>query len=138
MQHLRIVAPAHEAEHALDLLNASPSVINLIYLERAAQKPMGDVILCDVARTYFAGVAGVLSLISAKSGALIGVLISVTTIPSAANIGVAAALGDVDEWLGAMGQLSLNLVAIVLAGVGTLYIQRRFHIRRRRRKHPGK
>ena len=40
-----------------------------------------------------AGVAGVLSLTSAKSGALIGVLVSVTTIPAAANIGVAAALG---------------------------------------------
>ncbi len=41
---------------------------------------------------FLAGTAGVLSLTSAKSGALIGVLISVTTIPAAANIGVAAAL----------------------------------------------
>jgi len=48
--HLRIVVPSHNAEHALDLLNASPSVANLIYLERAAHKPEGDVILCDVAR----------------------------------------------------------------------------------------
>ena len=52
-----------------------------------------------------AGVAGILSLTSAKSGALVGVLISVTTIPAAANIGVAAALGDSEEWVGAMGQL---------------------------------
>ena len=51
---------------------------------------------------FLAGIAGVLSLTSAKSGALIGVLISVTTIPAAANIGVAAAYGDWDEWLGAM------------------------------------
>ena len=43
-----------------------------------------------------------LSLTSAKSGALIGVLISVTTIPAAANIGVAAAFGDWPEWRGAM------------------------------------
>ena len=43
---------------------------------------------------FVAGVAGILSLTSAKSGALIGVLISVTTIPAAANIGVAAAYGD--------------------------------------------
>ena len=42
----------------------------------------------------FAGAAGMLSLTSAKSGALIGVLISVTTIPAAANIGIAAALGN--------------------------------------------
>ena len=46
----------------------------------------------------FAGAAGVLSLTSAKSGALVGVLISVTTIPAAANIGVAAALGNWDDW----------------------------------------
>ena len=38
-----------------------------------------------------------LSLSTAKSGALIGVLISVTTIPAAANIGVAAAYQDWDE-----------------------------------------
>jgi uncharacterized hydrophobic protein (TIGR00271 family) len=82
---------------------------------------------------FFAGVAGVLSLTAAKSGALIGVLISVTTIPSAANIGVAAALGDGKEWLGAMLQLSLNLGAIVLAGIATLYLQRRVYIRRRRK-----
>ena len=48
----------------------------------------------------FAGIAGVLSLTSAKSGALIGVLISVTTIPAAANIGVAAASANGGEWGG--------------------------------------
>ena len=83
---------------------------------------------------FFAGVAGVLSLTSAKSGALIGVLISVTTIPAAANIGLAAAYGDGDEWVGAMVQLSVNLTMIVLAGVGTLFVQRLLY-RRRRIKH---
>jgi uncharacterized hydrophobic protein (TIGR00271 family) len=80
---------------------------------------------------YLAGTAGVLSLTSTKSGALIGVLISVTTIPAAANIGVAAALGDWHEWVGAMEQLSLNLAAILVAGVVTLFIQRRLYLRRR-------
>src|SRR5687767_10078144 len=82
---------------------------------------------------FLAGTAGVLSLTNAKSGALVGVLISVTTIPAAANIGVAAALGDGEEWLGALEQLSLNLVAILLAGIGTLFVQRLFYMRRRRR-----
>jgi uncharacterized hydrophobic protein (TIGR00271 family) len=82
---------------------------------------------------YIAGTAGVLSLTSAKSGALIGVLISVTTIPAAANIGVAAAYGDWTEWRGAMAQLALNLSAIFLAGIGTLFVQRRLYIRRRRK-----
>jgi len=81
----------------------------------------------------FAGAAGMLSLTSAKSGALIGVLISVTTIPAAANIGVAAALADWSEWRGAMAQLAVNLTAICLAGVATLYVQRRLFERRRRR-----
>jgi hypothetical protein len=62
----------------------------------------------------------------------VGVLISVTTIPAAANIGVAAAMGDGEEWVGAMAQLCLNLSAILLACVGTLYIQRRLYVRRRR------
>lgn len=81
----------------------------------------------------FAGAAGVLSLTSAKSGALVGVLISVTTIPAAANIGVAAALGNWSDWRGAMAQLSLNLVGIVFAGITTLYIERRLYERRRQR-----
>ena len=306
MVHLRIVVPSYQSEHTLDLLQGTPSVCNLVYLERAARKPEGDVILCDVARedasvvisdlreleidregsiameeidseistaaeraekaaagmpsdavvweevesrtsenvelsasflafmavammiaavgiitdqlvliigamvvgpefgpiaglcvatverradlmkrslralaigfplgitatfllslalratglvpadfaeedhpftrfisdpdffsflvAYLAGTAGVLSLTSAKSGALIGVLISVTTIPAAANIGVAAAFGDWPEWGGALGQLSLNLSAIFLAGIGTLFIQRKLYQRRR-------
>jgi uncharacterized hydrophobic protein (TIGR00271 family) len=306
MVHLRIVVPSHDAEHALDLLKATPSVCNLIYLERAAHKPEGDVILCDVARedasvivsdlrefgidrdgsiamedidslisdaaeraeraavgapsdavvweeveartsentelsasflifmvlacmlaatailldspillvgamvvgpefgplagfcvavvqrksslvkrsllplvigfpagitaaflfalaidatgltpegfsagehpnTLFishpdafsfivaalAGIVGVLSLTSTKSGALVGVLISVATIPAAANIGVAAAYGDGEEWIGAQAQLALNLVMIVLAGIATLFIQRKLYQRRR-------
>jgi uncharacterized hydrophobic protein (TIGR00271 family) len=84
----------------------------------------------------FAGAAGVLSLTSAKSGALVGVLISVTTIPAAANIGVAAAVADWSEWRGAMLQLAVNLTAIMLAGVATLYVERRLY-KRRRARHMG-
>jgi uncharacterized hydrophobic protein (TIGR00271 family) len=83
----------------------------------------------------FAGAAGVLSLTSAKSGALVGVLISVTTIPAAAAIGVAAAFGDWSDWRGAIAQLAINLTAIVISGVLTLRIQNRFFERRRRRHH---
>jgi len=82
---------------------------------------------------YVAGTAGVLSLTSTKSGALVGVLISVTTIPSAANIGVAAAYGDAGVATGAAGQLAINLTSIVVAGVVTLFLQRRLYVTRRRR-----
>ena len=78
-----------------------------------------------------AGMAGMLSLTAAKSGALVGVLVSVTTIPAAANLGVAAALGAWNEAGGAAAQLAINLVAIVVAGVITLYLQRRFYLSRR-------
>jgi uncharacterized hydrophobic protein (TIGR00271 family) len=78
-----------------------------------------------------AGAAGMLSLSTAKSGALIGVLISVTTIPAAANIGVAAAYGDRDGWTGSLAQLALNLVSILLAGTLVLTVQRILYDRRR-------
>jgi hypothetical protein len=73
-----------------------------------------------------------LSLSTSKSGALIGVLISVTTIPAAANIGVTAAYADWENWRGSIGQLALNMGAILLAGTTTLAIQRALYERRRR------
>ena len=50
MIHLRVVAPERCAHQALDLLEASPAVVNIVHLHGAARKPDGDVILCDVAR----------------------------------------------------------------------------------------
>jgi uncharacterized hydrophobic protein (TIGR00271 family) len=79
-----------------------------------------------------AGVAGVLSLTTAKQGALIGVLISVTTIPAAANVGVASAYADWNEVGGALAQLLINVGAIILAGTATLALQRYAYARRRR------
>ncbi len=73
---------------------------------------------------FLAGAAGMLSLTSAKSGALIGVLISVTTVPAAANAAVALAYGVFDEFLGSGLQLFLNLSAIIVAGTITLLAQR--------------
>ena len=78
-----------------------------------------------------AGVAGALTLTTAKSGALIGVLISVTTIPAAANVGVAAAYADWSEVGGAAAQLGVNLTCIVTAVVATLSLQRWVYRRRR-------
>ena len=73
---------------------------------------------------FLAGIVGTLSLTQAKAGALIGVLISVTTIPAAAAIGVSAALGNAADARGAALQLLLNVVALVVAGVLTLWVQR--------------
>ena len=81
-----------------------------------------------------AGVAGTLSLTSAKSGALVGVLISVTTIPAASDIGVSAAVGEWTQTRGATGQLIANLTCIVTASVLTLTIQRAATRQRQRRR----
>jgi uncharacterized hydrophobic protein (TIGR00271 family) len=81
----------------------------------------------------FAGTAGMLSLTTSKSSALVGVLISVTTIPAAANVGVAAAYRSWDDCLGALEQLLLNLGALMLAGIATAGVQRLVYARRQSR-----
>ncbi|MEV0900767.1 DUF389 domain-containing protein [Actinoplanes sp. NPDC049802] len=81
---------------------------------------------------FLGGVAGILSLTSAKSGTLVGVLISVTTVPAAANAAVAVAYGVTDEALGSALQLVVNLAAIVVGGLLTLLIQRSAWRRMRR------
>ncbi|AKN75147.1 membrane protein [Streptomyces sp. PBH53] len=80
-----------------------------------------------------AGIAGTLSLTSAKSGALVGVAISVTTVPAAANAAVALAYGDTSQTLGSSVQLLVNLGGIVLAGTVTLLAQKYFWKRQRER-----
>jgi uncharacterized hydrophobic protein (TIGR00271 family) len=77
-----------------------------------------------------AGVAGMLSLTTVKSGALVGVLISITTIPALANIGLAAAYRDWDAVEGSALQLAANVASIVAAGVATLAVQRALFRRR--------
>lgn len=86
---------------------------------------------------FLAGVAGILSLTAAKSGALIGVLISVTTVPAAGNAAVAIAYGVPDEAWGSALQLGINLGAIATAGILTLAVQRwltALHARRLRQR----
>ncbi|NUU21160.1 MAG: DUF389 domain-containing protein [Streptomycetaceae bacterium] len=86
---------------------------------------------------FLAGIAGMMSLTASKSGALIGVLISVTTVPAAANAAVAIAYGDLDQAGGSLGQLVINLGAIVVAGTLTLAGQRVVWARTHGRHRPG-
>ncbi|MER7946229.1 DUF389 domain-containing protein [Streptomyces sp. NPDC096079] len=74
--------------------------------------------------SLLAGIAGTLSLTSAKSGALVGVAISVTTVPAGANAAVALSYGDLSQTWGSVEQLGLNLFGIMLAGTLTLYGQK--------------
>lgn len=71
-----------------------------------------------------AGVAGMLSLSTANSGPLMGVLISVTTLPAAAYIGLDAAYGGQDIG-GAAAQLAVNVGTLLATAIATLLLQRR-------------
>jgi uncharacterized hydrophobic protein (TIGR00271 family) len=71
-----------------------------------------------------AGVAGTLSLTAGRSNALVGVFISVTTIPAAGNLALALALWVPHELGGAAAQLAINIAGMALAGALTLVTQR--------------
>ena len=70
-----------------------------------------------------AGVAGMLALETRASSA-VGVAISVTTIPAAAYLGVAAGLGELDKAVGAVGLLGMNVAMMVAGASITLVVQR--------------
>lgn len=76
-----------------------------------------------------AGAAGMLSLVSSKSAALVGVFISVTTVPAAGFAIVAATVGDWAVAAQSTAQLAVNLVGITLAGVLVLWVYRLRHSR---------
>lgn len=70
-----------------------------------------------------AGAAGVLALTSARSGGLVGVFISVTTIPASGNIALALVFGIWVEVIGSAVTLVVNIVGMALAGWLTLAVQ---------------
>lgn len=80
-----------------------------------------------------AGAAGMLSLIGRKSAALVGVFISVTTVPAAGYVAVALVLGEQGRAAGSVLQLLLNVTGIVVAAAAVLFVYR---VARRRRPAP--
>ncbi|OLT08487.1 hypothetical protein BJF90_45200 [Pseudonocardia sp. CNS-004] len=72
-----------------------------------------------------AGAAGMLALTSAKSASLVGVFISVTTVPAAAFASVALVEGRYLQAMQSGIQLAVNLVGIVVAAIVVLMFARR-------------
>lgn len=70
-----------------------------------------------------AGIAGVISLTSSASNAMVGVFISVTTIPASGNIAIGLAFQQWDQVLGSAAQLAVNITGMALAGWVTLLVQ---------------
>lgn len=113
--------------------------------EQATTGPMTDFIVSPDAWSFvialLAGIAGVLSLTTEKSSALVGVFISITTVPAVGTIGLTLAVGAWDEAGLALIQLLVNISGLLIAGTATLFVQlhvgrrisRRFAARRDRR-----
>jgi uncharacterized hydrophobic protein (TIGR00271 family) len=70
-----------------------------------------------------AGIAGMLAL-ETRASSGVGVAVSVTTIPAAAYLGVAAGLGESSQALGAVAVLTTNVALLVVGASGTLVLQR--------------
>ncbi len=80
--------------------------------------------LFSVVVAVLAGIVGVVSLTEARASALIGVFISVTTIPAAADIGLSTAYASWTEAWGSTLQLLLNVAVLITIGALGLRLQR--------------
>ena len=91
-------------------------------------RPVSDLInnpnLFSVVVAVLAGIVGVVSLTEARASALIGVFISVTTIPAAADLGLSLAYSSWSEARGSAFQLLLNVVLLIAVGAAALRVQR--------------
>jgi uncharacterized hydrophobic protein (TIGR00271 family) len=82
--------------------------------------------LFSVITAVLAGIVGVVSLTEARAGALIGVFISVTTIPAAAELGLSIAFQHWRDAAGSAEQLLLNVILLIAVGALSLRAQRLF------------
>ena len=73
-----------------------------------------------------AGTVGALALSLGKTSAMVGVFISVTTVPAAGNLALGLALWVPTEITGSLSQLGLNLAGMYLAATAFLTFQRLF------------
>jgi uncharacterized hydrophobic protein (TIGR00271 family) len=91
-------------------------------------RPVSDLInnpnLFSVIVAILAGIVGVVSLTEARAGALIGVFISVTTIPAAADVGLSLGYQSWGEARGSAFQLLLNVTVLIVIGALGLRAQR--------------
>ncbi|KUL22924.1 hypothetical protein ADL12_40840 [Streptomyces regalis] len=64
---------------------------------------------------FLAGIVGIVSLTEARGSALLGVFLSVTTIPAASGMAVSLAFADWHHAWGSLVQLLLNVAVLVPA-----------------------
>jgi uncharacterized hydrophobic protein (TIGR00271 family) len=105
----------------LELLDLMPSGFEV---GESALSGLTTVSEATIVVALAAGVAGMLALETRASSA-VGVAISITTIPAAAYLGVAAGVGEADKAWGALAVLGANIAMLLVAGTLTLVVQRR-------------
>lgn len=95
-----------------------------------APRPQTDFIyrpdLWSFAVALVAGAAGALALSIQRKNVMVGVFISVTTVPAAGNLALGLAFLNLQELGGSLAQLGINLAGMLLAGTLTLWFQRLF------------
>jgi uncharacterized hydrophobic protein (TIGR00271 family) len=104
-------------------------------------RPVSDLIntpnMYSLIVAILAGIVGVVSLTETRANALIGVFISVTTIPAAADVGVSLAFSSWHEARGSAFQLLLNIAVLIAVGAAGLSTQRMIW-RRQAARSPGR
>jgi len=113
-----VAAPLWALAHAVGLANAHD----------AAHGPETDFIIQPDIWSFLiallAGITGVTALTTSKSGPLVGVFISVTTVPAVGTLALCLGVGVWSEIPGALTQLLVNLLGLMLSGTLTLLVQR--------------
>ncbi|WP_134765285.1 DUF389 domain-containing protein [Nocardioides sp. 1609] len=71
-----------------------------------------------------AGAAGALAVALQRASTMVGVFISVTTVPALGNLALGVAVWERDEVLGSLAQLGLNVAGMVVSGVVVLLLVR--------------
>jgi uncharacterized hydrophobic protein (TIGR00271 family) len=91
-------------------------------------RPVSDLInnpnVFSVIVAVLAGIVGIMSLTESRTATLLGVFISVTTIPAASDIGLSVSYGSWSEARGSLVQLLLNVTILIVVGVIMLVVQR--------------
>ncbi len=92
-------------------------------------RPVSDLInspnVFSVIVAVLAGIVGIISLAESRASTLIGVFISVTTIPAAADIGLSISYASWSEAWGSFLQLILNVAILIVVGMIMLVMQKR-------------
>jgi uncharacterized hydrophobic protein (TIGR00271 family) len=73
-----------------------------------------------------AGATGALALAIEKTATMVGVFISVTTVPAAGNLALGLAVWDQGEITGSLVQLTANVTMMLISGTGLLFVVRRW------------